>query len=60
MEVVVPVVVGLALVGDAPRPGAAAAAAAVVGFGLVVASVAVLARSGGATPAHLAAVRPVG
>ena len=60
MEVVVPVVVGLVLVGDAPRPGAAAAAAAVLGFTLVVSSVVVLARSEGTAPADLAAVRPVG
>ena len=60
MEVVVPVVVGLALVGDAPRPGAAAAGAAVLGFALVVGSVVALARSDGAAPKHLAAVQPVG
>jgi hypothetical protein len=60
VELLVPAVVGITLVGDAPRPGAAAAAAGALGFTLVVASVWALARTGGAVPAALQPSRPVG
>ena len=59
VEVVVPAVVGITLVGDAPRPGAGAAAAGALGFALVVASVGSLARSPEVS-APLAAIRTVG
>ena len=60
VEVVVPAIVGITLVGDAPRPGVAAGAMGALGFALVVGSVGALARMEGAPPARLAAVRTVG